>query len=61
MIVRTNFDGVIMAPDWQRSRGCRKEHQIFLEAGWEILEYAEMYPENDGLPSTKCGGESAVK
>lgn len=41
-IEKTNFDGIILAPGWQGSKGCNMERNWFLENGREILLYDEM-------------------
>ncbi len=40
-ISKTQFDGIILAPGWEDSRGCLMERDWFLKAGLRILTYEE--------------------
>jgi len=40
-IARTQFDGIILAPMWEKSSGCRDERRQFEERGLKVLTYKE--------------------
>ena len=42
IISRTNFDGIILAPNWQYSKGCTMEHKKFMELNKPVLLYNEI-------------------
>jgi hypothetical protein len=39
LISRTNFDGIILPPGWQESKGCCAERELFEAAGKAIKHY----------------------
>ena len=41
-IARTDFDGIILAPGWAQSEGCRAEHAAFIDRGALIRNYAQL-------------------
>lgn len=41
IIRHCSFVGIILAPGWEESRGCRAERRLFEELGREVLEYEE--------------------
>ena len=38
-LAKTQFDGIILAPGWEDSKGCRMEQEWFTEKGLEIKFY----------------------
>ncbi|MHA1302507.1 MAG: DUF1937 family protein [Candidatus Heimdallarchaeaceae archaeon] len=40
-IAKTKFDGIILAPGWEDSKGCRMERDWFIEQRLEVLTYKE--------------------
>jgi len=40
-IAKTKFDGIILAPGWHRSKGCRLEKSWFDDKKLKILTYEE--------------------
>lgn len=42
VIARTNWDGIILAPEWESSSGCRSERKQFKERGLPVLLYADV-------------------
>ena len=40
-IAKTQFDGIILAPGWENSKGCRMERDWFVEKGLKVLTYRE--------------------
>jgi len=42
VIERTDFDGIILAPGWERSKGCREERRVFEKQGKRIAEYEDI-------------------
>lgn len=47
-IEKTNFDGIILAPNWEESAGCRLEKNWFEQHGKIVLFYANIIEENIG-------------
>ena len=41
VIAKCNFDGIILAPGWEKSSGCIAERQLFEELGKPILFYRD--------------------
>lgn len=46
LIDRTKFNGIILAPNWERSNGCRTEKEIFEGRGLEVLFYDKLIKED---------------
>ena len=46
MIEKTNFNGIILAPNWESSFGCREEKKKFEEKGLEVLLYEDIVKDN---------------
>jgi len=44
-IEHTNFTGIILAPGWRESKGCRLEKDTFVKAGKRILWYKDIINE----------------
>ena len=42
IIDKTDFDGIILAPEWESSNGCKKEKLIFEGKGLEVLFYEDI-------------------
>ena len=42
MIERTEFDGIILAPGWERSTGCQRERDSCIERGKLVLLYGDI-------------------
>ena len=42
MIEKTSFDGIILAPGWENSKGCRMERDWFVERGLPVLHFVEL-------------------
>jgi len=40
-IAKTKFDGIILAPGWENSKGCRMECDAFTERGLKVMSYEE--------------------
>jgi len=45
VIEKTDFKGIILAPNWEESTGCKNEKNIFGEKGLEILFYGDILKE----------------
>lgn len=41
IIEHTDFTGIIVAPMWKHSNGCRREHERFKASGKRIAAYAD--------------------
>jgi len=41
LIARTDFDGIILAPKWEKSTGCVDERRQFEERGLKVMTYKE--------------------
>lgn len=41
LIAKTAFDGIILAPGWEDSKGCKMERDWFVKKGLKILTYEE--------------------
>ena len=39
IIERCDFDGIILAPGWQNSAGCRHERELFKQEGLPVLTF----------------------
>lgn len=44
-ISKTKFDGIILAPKWFMSKGCKMERDWFIEKGLKVLTYKEAIDE----------------
>lgn len=42
ILAKTDFCGLILAPDWQPSRGCNEEQQFFANKNKPILDYRDL-------------------
>jgi len=47
IIRKTDFAGLILAPGWRQSEGCREEFKIFRKAGKPIKFYAQVIDEGE--------------
>jgi len=50
IIAKTDFKGIILAPNWETSAGCVAERKLFLERNLEILLYEDVVKEQLSLP-----------
>ena len=41
-IKRTDWDGIILGPGWERSRGCRRERALFEKLGYPVFSYEDI-------------------
>ena len=46
VIAKTNWDGIILAPKWEKSTGCVNERKQFKERGLPILLYSDIMEGN---------------
>ena len=57
IIARTDFTGIILAPGWENSKGCRMEWDAFVAAGKPIQFYDDIVAaENPPAPCPTSGG-----
>jgi len=48
LIDACNFEGIILAPGWKDSHGCRLEWAIFFDKALTILDYDALIEAEDG-------------
>ncbi|MCH7568429.1 MAG: DUF1937 family protein [Nanoarchaeota archaeon] len=46
LIERTNFTGIILAPNWETSKGCKDELELFKKKGLDVLLFTEVMKED---------------
>jgi len=56
IIERTTWDGIILAPHWQNSKGCRKELEWFLRHDLPVHLYTELIGGSDDARSEADDG-----
>jgi len=44
-IAKTQFDGIILAPGWENSKGCNMERDWFVKKGLRVMTYEEALEE----------------
>lgn len=58
IIERTEFAGIILAPEWEASAGCRAEQALFEERGLQVLHYNHVVSQIEiGTCARKGGGD----
>ncbi|KKN66042.1 hypothetical protein LCGC14_0475200 [marine sediment metagenome] len=41
-MAKTNFDGIILAPGWENSKGCKMEKKYFVDKGLIVVELKQI-------------------